>query len=368
MRVFDKYTFNIAGKVKFKDTKKYMDKILEELGLAYKNVSFTYEGFRTSLEQMLDKYPNLSKYCYENVQYGGQKVLTSLTPNWTKGELYAETADWDSLFEIVLKCPRGMNITGTLVLDQIDWYGEGVKEAALCCHKDQKDKAQIFLTHNIINSQIILQRNYNDGNKYNNVSVIVEAALGVNDEPRDTTDIIKKLEPYLGIPETTERICRSSLAEEWAIIEKEWSCREILNKRIEEFYPNKRKFNEAEFIPNIADKKKIKAAFKGTSFEIGDRKGLLPGMNHVFCKDAHNRQYEILFDRTQSSPDYFYWYVIIKGYNFSILPDQNVMHVSSENEASEKLSMIAKFCEELVEDFDQLLSDHFGATPEWYSY
>lgn len=91
-------------------------------------------------------------------------------------------------------------------------------------------------------------------------------------------------------------------------------------------------------------------------------------MNHVFCRDAHNRQYEILFDRTQSSPDYFYWYVIIKGYNFSILPDQNIMHVSSENEANEKLSMIAKFCEELVEDFDQLLSDHFGATPEWYSY
>lgn len=369
MRVFDKYTFNIASRVKFKDTKKYMDTILEELGLGYKNVSFTYKGFKTSLEQMLDKYPNLFKYCYEYEPYGkGVKVLTSLTPNWTKGELYAEAADWDSLFEIVSKCPRGMNITGTLVLDQIDWYGEGVKEAALWCYKEKKDKAQVFLTRNIINSQIILRREYDDGNKYNNVSVIVEATTGENDEPRDTTDIIKKLEPYLGTPGRTERICRNSLAEEWTISEKEWSCREILVKRIEEFYPQKRKFNEVEFIPNIADKKKIKAAFKGTSFEIGDRKGLLPRMNHVFCRDAHNRQYEILFDRTQSSPDYFYWYVTIKGYNFSVGSDQNIMYVSSEKEANEKLSMIAKFCEELVEDFDQLLLDNFGATPEWYSY
>ena len=373
MRIFDKYTFNIASKVKFKDTKKYVDSILEQMGLSYQNICFTYKGFMTSLEQVLEKYPNLSKYCFEYKPYGGTRILTSLTPRWTKGEYYAKKEDWESLFEIVSKCPRGMNITGNLVFDQIDWYGDGVKEPALwkSLHDKETEQAEIFLSRTIINSQIIIGRQYDDGNKYNYVSIIIEATIDNDDKPRDTIDIIKKLEPYLGIPNMMERICRGSIEEEWQFQEKAWACGDLLKEKVKQVFPDEQKFNfndDIEFVPNIANKKKIIEAFKRTSFEIGDRKGLLPGMNHVFCKDVHNHQYEILIDRTQNSPNYFYWYVDIKGYNFSISSEQNVMFASSEKEGSEKLLEIARFCERFVEEFGQTLFDNFGATPKWYRY
>ncbi|MGN0427194.1 MAG: hypothetical protein ACI4F0_05280 [Agathobacter sp.] len=369
MRVFDKYTFNIISKVEFKDTKKYIDAMLNELGLSYRNVSFSYEGYKTKIESVIEKYPNLSKYCYEYVLFK-RNVLTSFKPNWRNGEIYAEQEDWNSLFEIVSKCPREMNIFPTLVLDQIDWYGEGVKETALKALEGTEGEAEIYYPWIAINSQIILLGKYNYENRRNVVQVIVEATVEGQSEPRNTTDIIKKLETYLGTPVSSERICRYSMEEEENYREKKKECERLLYERIENFYPRKRdvKFDKVEFIPNLADKKKIKDAFKGTGFEMGDRKRLIPGMNRVLCKDSHNHQYEILFDRTQNSPDYFYWYVKIEGHNFLINSGQNTMYASSENEAREKLSMIAKFCTDFVAEFDKTLVDNFGATPEWYFY
>jgi hypothetical protein len=38
MRVFDIYTYNIASKAKIKDTKKFIDKMLADLGLQYEEI------------------------------------------------------------------------------------------------------------------------------------------------------------------------------------------------------------------------------------------------------------------------------------------------------------------------------------------
>ncbi|MBR1771228.1 MAG: hypothetical protein IJ747_04285, partial [Lachnospiraceae bacterium] len=82
MRVFDTYTFNIADKVKFKDTKNYLDQMLAELELHFKEVSFTFQSFMASIDQLVAKYPNLEKYRYPYFQFNGQEILTRLTPKW----------------------------------------------------------------------------------------------------------------------------------------------------------------------------------------------------------------------------------------------------------------------------------------------
>ncbi len=366
MRVFDIYTYNIVSIVKFKDTKKYVDTMLEELGLTYNNVAFTYRGFLTPLGAMVEKYPNLSKYVHHYMPFRDD-IITSLTPDWSKGQVYADKEDWDSLFQIVSKCPRGMNIIPTLAFDGIDWYGEGVKPSVIgYLNEHMENGAQTFGVNNVIGNQIIMQREYDYGNKYNILQVVVEATGDGGKTPRDTSDIVEKLEKYLGKPERFVRTCRYSREKEKEFRKKSSLCENILKERIETFYPRKVKFDEVPFIPNLADKKKITEAFQGTCFELGSRKGLLPGMNRMLCKDTHNFQYEILFDRTQTSPDYFYWYVYIKGHNFRISSNQNTMYASSGKEAKERLAEIAGFCATLADEFGDMLATHFGDTPDWY--
>lgn len=367
MRVFDSYFFNIINKVKFKDTKVYLDDMLAKLGLSYQEVSFTFKRFLTTLDKVMEKYPNLEKYLYNYFAYR-EDVLTTLTPEWSQGEIYADREDWDAIFAVVSKIPRGFNIIPTLVLDKIDWYGDGVREAALRATRHTEGKPLIYMNCDVINSQIIMERQYDHGNKFNIVHVVIETTA--EDEPRDTTEILKKLEPFLGQPHYHERECRFS-AEENKIFEQHLhECSDRLEAMIEEFYPRREHdyMKEVPFIPNLADKKKIKAAFKETDFVLGDRKGLLPGMNRVICIDSHNYRFEILFDRTQSSSDYFYFYVYVSGCNFRIQSRQHTIFCASEQEAVEMISKIAEFCMDMKAELGTLLGEKFGDTPKWYIY
>lgn len=367
MRIFDNYTFNVIDKVKFKDTKKYVDDMLNDLGLRYENVLFTIKRYLTSLDDVIAKYPNLGKYRYSYYQFH-EDVLTSLSPKWSEGDIYACSEDWDDIFSIVSKVPRGLNVLPTLVLSQIDWYNEGLKDAAINVSEITENKAMIYSGRHVINSQIIIEREYNYGNKYNMVHVVVEATT--DGEPRDTTDVIKKLEPYLGLPTSYHRTCRYSIEESKLFDKRMRECSDRLKEMIEEFYPRRHHdyFKPVEFIPNLADKKKIKQAFKDTDYTLTDRKGLLPGMNQVVCIDKHNYQFKILFDRTQTSPDYFYFYIYINGCNFKIESMQNSIYCTSENEAAEMLFKIAEFGMKVKAEFGDILEENFGNTPIWYTY
>ncbi len=367
MRVFDKYSFNIIDKVKFKDTKQYLDDMLANMGLRYNNISFTFRSFITSIDKVTEKYPELDKYRY-GYQYNGKEVLTSLTPNWADGEIYADMKDWDSIFSVVSKIPRGYNIIPRLVFEQIDWYEEGIKEASLKINEITENEAMLFMNIFSINSQIIMERQYDYGNKYNIVHVIVEATT--IDEPRDTTDIIKKVEPYLGQPYNSARICRFNNEENRLYEKRVQECRQRLDTILENAFPRRGNTfsEEIPFIPNLADKKKIKAAFKGTDFVLGSRKGLLPGMNRVVCINKYNHFFEILFDRTQSSPNYFYFYISVKGHNFYINSKQMVVYAFSEDESVIMLSKIADLCVKVKDEFGELLEQNFGSTPNWYTH
>ena len=388
IRVFDKYVYNIADKVKFKDTIKYLENMMQDCDLQYQDISFHFDGYE-ALDKVLEKYPELSKYYFDFFRTE-RKILTSITPKWADGKIYAEPEDWSAIFSIIAKVPRGYHLFPAITFDKIDWYGEGVREAALNVNSTTKGHAMMCGTHTAINSQITLEREYDYGNKYNMVSVVVEATT--EDEPRDTSDIIKKLEPYLGQPAIIQNgICRFSIEENTLLKEHERTCSKTLQRMIEDVYPEEERSDSAiyvdkltyicdvypeektsnstvyvSFIPNLANKKKIDKAFKETDFVLGDRDGLLPGMNHVICVDKHNYQFEITFNRTQSSPNYFYFYIDVKGYNFYIKSEQNTIYASSEEEAMEKLYGLADFCMKLKDEFGAILEKNFGCTPEWY--
>ena len=368
MRVFDIYSYNLIDIVKFKDTKPYIDNMLSELGLNYNNVFFEIREFLTKTGDVLKKYPKLEKYKQIDPLYTYEEnfFLTSLTTEWTKGKLYADKEDWDDVFAILSKVPRGMNVLPVLILDGIDWYGEGAKEATYDVHESQEQKVFTHAARVFENSSITMVREYDHGNKMNYLSVSIESTTdGI---PKDTTDIINKLEPYLGKPIRKSQKCMYNNEESKNFYKSAIECSKMVEESMDEFYPKRFESPYAEFIPKLADLSKIKKAFKDTDFRIGDRKGLLPGMNQVICIDEHNFYYEVLIDRTQNMPNCFCLYITVEGCNFRVRNNQKVVYANTEEESLQILYKFAEFCMKFKEEFGKVLEERFGNTPKWYKY
>lgn len=371
MRVFDIYYFDIIDKVKFKDTKPYIDNVLNQLGLCYKEITFSYNMFSTPIEKVLELYPNLLKYCFKYEPYAGEKVLTSLIPGWEKGHYYAEKSDWDAIFDIAAKFPDKLRVTGAIAFNQIDWYGNGVKEPAVRRMGINKGKkiAEILQVEPIMNSWIKIKNNFIDSNKHNWVEVIVETIVDES-TPKETLDVAMKLEPFFGKYENSRRECRYSLEEGYELYDKSLKCEDLLDEYLRRQFPEE--FHEfdfmADFIPKLCDKKKLTLAFKNTGYHLGSKKGLMSTMNHYYGYDKGNHQYEILFDRPEDASDFFYWYIRINGCNFNLGLNQNRAYAADEEEAMSKIVKIAEFCQRFLTEFEPVLTEMFGKTPDWYHY
>ena len=374
MRVFDTYIFNIAPEIKIKDTKAHLDKMLGDLGLTYKKVGFSIGSYLTKIPVVVERNPKLKKYQYpakQGLERPDWDWLSSLSPEWDKGNIYADREDWDDIFEIFSKIPRGLNVTGSVLFDQIDWFGDGVRETCIHPHYYRDfflGKPQTIEGFRMFNDLIIMRRNYDDGNKFNRVEVIIEATT--DGEPRDTSVIIDRLRPYLGEPEEYMRDCIESPEKSKELQKKKDDCLMKLETMLSEYVGSsyEEKFNsfETEYIKLLTEKKKLTAAFKDTGFELISNKGLLPGMNSLESFDDHMYKYTLLIDRTQSTPKGFYFYVNAQGYNFDIHSTQTYVHVESADEVTEKLADLAKFCVSIRERMGDILFENFGDTPAWY--
>ena len=378
MRVFETYSFNIAPKIKIKDTKMYIDKMLLDLGITYNNVGFSIDGYITGTDVIADKYPNLKKYLYptkEAIRYsewrGPMDFFTSLSPKWEQGNIYADREDWDDIFEIFSKIPRGYNITGSVLFDQIDWFGNGVKET--CFHSQYYTDYFLGQPHEIegfkmFNNLIIMRRRYDDGNKFNRVEVIIESTA--DGEPRDTSVIVDRLKPYFGEPEEHIRDCVESPELSKELQKKKDESLTKLETMISVYlasgYEEKINCFESEYMKLLTDKKILKAAFKDTGFEPISNKGLLPGMNSLECFDNHQYKYTLPIDWTQLTPKGFYFYVYVEGCNFNIHSTQYYVHIESAEAATEKLADLAKFCVSMRDQMGDILFENFGDTPNWY--
>lgn len=367
MRVFDHYYYNIADKVKRKDTVSYLEKMLADIGTGYKEISFDISiVMRKTPGDLIKDFPVLEDYYfyYDPFRFD---ILTSLTPDWEKGQIYASPEAREAVLEIFSKIPRGYNISGRLMLHQIDWFGEGVNEPVIKSNFDN-GRASICGNYCVTDNAIFIERGF-DGEKINKVELIIEATTdGV---PRDTRELINKLEEYLGQPEDTYRECCFTREQTELNMKYRDEVSDLLCEAIAEKYSGDRS-DMAErlrdvFVPALVDKKMIKKAFAGTDFEMPKtRKGILPGMNVLSCKDEHNFRYEVAIDRTQNCPTFFYFYITITGCNFVVKNTQDVIVAASREEAEQKLATLASFASDIKDKFGPVLAERFGDTPAWF--
>ena len=368
MRVFDFYQFNIAEHVSYKDTVAYLQNMLSELGLGYKNLSFNIDLImRKEISDIIADYPHLERYKYFYNRYR-RDILTSMTPEWGQGKIYVEKDDKDSVLDIFSKAARVYNFVGTMILQQIDWFGDGIKPTAFNQTWDIGEPT-ICGSNGIVNNSIILTRSFGYGNKTNIIGLLIESTT--DGEPRDTGELLLRLEPYLGKPIFSRRDCYFEPKESELFETYRKEARDILRQKISEIdSKDKEKYRthvNDTFVPALIDKKMIRDVFRDTDFTVlPKRKGDLPGMNSLTCVDRHNFKYTLDIDRSSLCPTFFYFYICITGCNFVLSSDQEVIMAADRKEAAEKLSYLAKFVTGLKNEFGGYLAERFGDTPGWY--
>lgn len=369
MRVFDFYKYNIADIVSNRDTIVHLENMLIIQKLRHESFSFSISDITgKEISDLIVEYPNLIKYRY---YYDRMKkhILTTMTPEWNQGKIYASQGDWDSIVKIFSPTKRKFNINGGLILQQIDWYGVGLKPAVLDRYSEV-GKATTFSCKGIVNNSIIIEKSIEDNKKQNYIQIVVEATTEA--APRDTRDIVSKLEPYIGSPFSYHRAYYFSSEQTKKNIFFEDEAIMLLNEELADFskyYGNRHKYySPNESSASIIDKKMISRAFETTGFNMFTerKKGDRPGMNRLICLDKHNYVYEVIIDRTSDSPETFFVSFSIQGCNFAITSDLKAIEVNNKVDAEEKLYKFAKFVCYLKKKYEEYLSEHFGDTPKWY--
>lgn len=369
MRVFDFYMYNIATIVSRADTVAYLENMLLNQHLSYTNVSFSISELAgKEISDLIKDYPNLFKYKFY-YERNNKQILTSMTPEWNQGKIYIDHRDLDSIFEIFSKKKNGYKINGGLVLQQIDWYGTGIQQAVLDRYTEM-GKATLCTCKGIVNNSIVIERNVKENKRHNFIQIVIEATTEA--APRDTGEIIKKLEPYLGIPYSYHRNYYYSSEQTKQFIAYEDDTVLALNEELADFaklYGYRHKYySPCESSLSIINKKMISKVFEETEFTLLDerKKGDRSGMNWLMCIDKHHFVYEVLIDRTSDSPHIFFVSFSVKGCNFSISSDPKAIEAKTKEEAEDRLHLLAEFVCSLKNKYGIYLSERFGDTPKWY--
>lgn len=271
MRVFDTYWFNIADKVKFRDTQPYLKNMLAELGLSWSDLDFAASIVADDpmTEKILKNFPKLKKYYHPAHPAEISATICSYTENWFSGELFTDKSDYDDVFTLFSKIPRPLNISdGHILLNGVNWFGEESLPPVPYYNWEGRDVSR--LTYYVCyNSNYIVQyRGFDDGLKRNQVSVCIETTAAP--EPRDSSPIIEKLIPYLGKPVSSYRNCVFSKEEQQKYDDLAEKHSEYLSSFMENILPTPEKCQYIARtlppIPHLADIPTMKKAFAGTGF------------------------------------------------------------------------------------------------------
>lgn len=386
MRVFDRYRFNIADKVSFKNTKPYLENMLAELGCSYKRLAFELNCAGSNIYPLLcsimEKYPSLKKYYrfedYSERYRAPYYYIGSFTEKWYEGELYADKEDWDDIAAVFSKIPRPYNLPfGGMVLSGINWYDNSDDTDMIDYYRMKTHSRYPLAKYTPFRGNSIVHiRNFDDGRKRNIVFVHVEATA--NPEPRDTKDILEKLVPYLGEPFYSYRECLFDMDDTKRLDDLQ----KIHSKRMAEMMrsslpvPRDDWWREAQKhphisvsdppIPHVADKFTLNKAFAKTGFER--QKGEPNWLHRYSCIDAHGFLYDAYTQKLTNCNMFRVW-VEIYGYNFKVGYNTTQMkdyYVSEEGESLDILREFAEFCVKLRDEYSAELARDFGDTPSWY--
>lgn len=364
MRVFDIYCFNIADKVKFKDTQPYLKNMFAELGISWSDLAFSVHSPSDAvISKVLEKFPVLKK-CYHVTENGS--VVCSYTENWFSGELFADKSDYDDIFTLFSKIPRPFNIPfGHILLNGVNWFGEETAAPAPDPDWENADLSKLSNVHYSSN-YIVQHRNFDDGLKYNSISVCIE--ISCDPEPRDSSVIIEKLIPYLGKPVGSCTKCVFSKEESKRYNELLEKHSEYIQNDMRNALPNAKRYfltlNYPAPIPHLADIPTMKKAFAGTNFT--HKKGNPGWLGEYDCRDSHGHLYRAYIQKLSDGCTFRVW-LEISGYNFKTRPLAETDYcMREEGESMPILREFALLCAKIRDEYGDKLAADFGDTPEWY--
>ena len=365
MRVFDTYRFNIADKVKFKDTQPYLKNMLEELGFSWSNLAFSADSVSSDpvIAKTLEKFPKLKKY-FHSTENG--PMICSYTENRFSGELFADKSDYDDIFMLFSKIPRPFNIPfGHILLNGVNWFGENTAAPAPDWAWEKSDLSRFSNVH-FFSDYIAQHRSFDDGLKYNNISVCIETTA--DPEPRDSYAVIEKLIPYLGKPVSSSTDCVFSKEDFRRYRELSRKHSEYLRNLITSTLPNPKDYpypsEHIPPIPHLADLPTMKKAFAGTGFT--HKKGNPGWLGEYDCRDSHGHLYRAYIQKLSDGYTFRVW-LDIRGHNFETWRLAELDYrMKEEGESLPILREFALLCAKIRDEYGDKLAEDFGDTPEWY--
>lgn len=267
MRVFDTYYFNIAEKVSFAKTVPYLENMLDALKISRKNIAFQLYSVNDEPQiKALAKFPTLVKYAFSD------KIGHWGLCSYQRGEkVHADMADESDIFGLFSKIPRTINFAfGHLVLEGINWFPDSSDTLV----PDTDYDYPLSPEPPFLSNRITQFRNFDDGRKYNIVSVCIEVTD--KERPRNSKTVIEGLMPYFGEPYLSRRKCVFSMEETERFRKIETEERGHLTALAEEKLPMPRShkpWSDPQIVPapdpklpHVADRFTLEKAFKGTGF------------------------------------------------------------------------------------------------------
>lgn len=370
MRVFETFFYNIANRVSFGKTKPYLEKMLQETGLSYKDTAFMLYDLQEKVpKKAVASVPELRKYEFAKGGPNGPVYgLSSIRENWHSGEIFAAQDDDRDISLVFSKIPYTFNFPfGYLILNGINWFDDSSGHIAIKNWERDKDgipRADPTLLY--LSNRILQERSFDDGKKMNRIEVTIE----VTDENgiRDTAPVLRKLEPYLGTYLSFERSCTFDEEEYRRLKQAEIKNCEKLQQLSDEYMPKAKALSEIPkdipMLSHVADSATLNKAFKGTRFK--KVKGQ-PNWLHLYaCTDGNGYKYEAFVQKI-TSVNMFRCWLNISGYNFSVGTGMTDYCVEREGESSELLTAIVQFYDMLAAQCGDALKQDFGVTPEWYN-
>ena len=364
MRVFDRYIFNIAPEIPFKETKHAMDEMLGKLGYSYTDIALFMHSFTPCDDRLAKKYPVFEKYI-QRFEYNGQTYVSgysSLTDGWHDGQIHIGREDIPTVNEVLTKIPRPYNFETLAVLDNVNWFGDDTSFfPAILSDSSSREPSYSDLSPYFSNN-IQLRRYLDFGSKFNSVTISVEATCigGI----RDTSHIAHRIGEYLG----KEVFSRSRIC---ILAESEVKRCKMLSEKLREQI---KAFTAAEYHGVVSDSRSsgfskgiisvamLKAAFVPLGFQYG---GSVSGTYTFTFYDENNHRHEVLISRRPLSDHIDILYRIM-GYNFNIavFSDNGYFHYTEHSKNF--FAMAAEHIRMLQTRFTPRFYECFGKTPEWY--
>ena len=352
MRIIEKIRFNL-NKIKFKETKSYLDNLLDKYDWSYKSMVFSMLTGTT--EKAFKAFPTLKKYD-RSLPY--RSAISSVS---NEG-FHIDKADESELCRLIAKIPNPINFGFIdIFLDNIDWYGEN-KESTL---------ENVYDGHisELYGNNIRLKKEFDFGNKLNPLWLSIDRTTDTGDV-REYPCGFENFLAELGKPTERELLCIFPAEQKENFENKKKEISSYLKSRyIIESYDLSAK-NDEEY---IMAKSEPLSGFSPKAIFSKEAKAhgyacVKSAHGTVYTKtNGHNHTFSVDITRPLLTRLAFAELEIV-GYNFRIhtsLCDNDIL-LDSENTARVFAKRIFDIVDRAINDIEQVIYEGFGDTPKWY--